>query len=116
MKITIEHHRDQFNVALSSREGVEPFIVIKGCRVVNGRNGEFVSWPARKMEDGKYWNHVYASEAFATAVLAEVKKSQPVEKPQSKRSRAEAWRAGAPSRHPDPEAEGPEVDPDDFPF
>lgn len=77
MKISIEHFRDQFNVGLSSREGVEPFLVIKGCRVVNGRNGEFVSWPSRKQEDGRYWNHVYASEAFARAVLDAYNESKP---------------------------------------
>ncbi|MEY4376121.1 MAG: SpoVG [Pseudomonadota bacterium] len=70
MKIAIEHHNDQFNVLLSSKEGAEPFLTIKGCRIVNGRNGPFVSWPARKLESGKYWNHVYASEAFGAAVIA----------------------------------------------
>lgn len=77
MKISIEHHNDQFNVLLSSREGAEPFITIKGCRIVNGSKGEFVSWPAKKMDSGKYWNHVYASEAFNQAVLTEANKSKP---------------------------------------
>lgn len=78
MKISIEHFGGKypsFNVALSSAEGKEPFVVIKGCRIANGRNGEFVSWPSTKKDDGKYWNHVYASEGFAQAVLAEAKKS-----------------------------------------
>lgn len=69
MHISIEHHRDQFNVALSSASGKEPFITIKGCRVVDGSKGRFVSWPARKLDSGKYWNHVYASEGFHAAVL-----------------------------------------------
>lgn len=69
MKITIEHHDKSFNVALSSKEGSEAFLVIKGCRVVDGNKGRFVSWPAKKLESGKYWNHVYASEAFQAAVL-----------------------------------------------
>ena len=77
MKITIEHHNDQFNVCLATKEGVEPFITIKGCRLVNGRNGAFVSWPARKLDSGKYWNHVYASEAFGAAVLEAVNASIP---------------------------------------
>jgi DNA-binding cell septation regulator SpoVG len=77
VKITIEQHNDQFNVALSSKEGVEPFLTIKGCRVVNGRNGDFVSWPARKLDSGKYWNHVYASEAFGAAVLEAVAAQAP---------------------------------------
>ncbi len=93
MNITIEHHNDQFNVALSSAAGKEPFITIKGCRLVNGRNGDFVSWPARKLESGKYWNHVYASEAFNAAVLAAVRESKPQAPKQ--RPKDEQWRAGA---------------------
>lgn len=80
MKITIEHHDKSFNVALSSREGSEAFLVIKGCRVVDGNKGRFVSWPAKKLESGKYWNHVYASEGFQTAVLAELDKAKPAKR------------------------------------
>lgn len=80
MKITIEHmsgERPQFNVSLASKEGAEPFLTIKGCRLVDGQKGQFVSWPARKLDSGKYWNHVWASEAFQAAVLAEHAKSAP---------------------------------------
>jgi DNA-binding cell septation regulator SpoVG len=77
MQITIEHHDKQFNVALSSSAGKEPFLVIKGCRLMNGSKGEFVSWPARKQDDGRWWNHVYASEDFQKAVLDAVHASQP---------------------------------------
>lgn len=90
MKITIEHfpgERPQFNVSLASGEGKEPFLVIKGCRIVDGSKGQFVSWPAKKLESGKYWNHVFASEAFATAVLQEAMRSAP--KPATKRAMAE---------------------------
>lgn len=83
MKITVEHHSGKypsFNVALSSAEGKEPFLVIKGCKIVEGRNGPFVSWPSRKQDDGKYWNHVYASEGFAKAVLDEAQKAAPKQK------------------------------------
>lgn len=79
MKISIEWfpgERPQFNVTLSSGEGKEPFLTIKGCRLVNGSKGDFVSWPAKKLDSGKYWNHVYASEAFAVAVMQEAKKTQ----------------------------------------
>lgn len=80
MKISIEHFSGkypQFNVSLATAEGKEPFIVIKGCRIVSGSKGDFVSWPSRKQDDGKYWNHVYASEGFAAAVLQEAQKSAP---------------------------------------
>jgi hypothetical protein len=77
MQIKIEHFPGkypQFNVSLASQEGKEPFIVIKGCRIVDGSKGPFVSWPSRRQEDGKYWNHVWASEGFAAAVLKEAQK------------------------------------------
>jgi len=84
LKITIEHfagERPQFNVSLATSEGKEPFLTIKGCRIVDGSKGQFVSWPAKKMDSGKYWNHVYASESFNAAVLAEAAKSAPREEP-----------------------------------
>ena len=80
MKITIEHHADQFNVCLASKEGVQPFVTIKGCRVVDGPKGQFVSFPSRKLDSGKYWNHVYATEAFQTAILKEYEASKPAQR------------------------------------
>lgn len=80
MHISIKHFEGKypsFNVSLHSKEGEEEFLTIKGCRIVSGAKGEFVSWPATKKDDGKYWNHVYASEAFAAAVMKKVKQSAP---------------------------------------
>jgi DNA-binding cell septation regulator SpoVG len=93
MKIAIEWFvgaNPQFNVSLSSGEGKEPFIVIKGCRLVNGSKGEFVSWPATKNQNtGKFWNHVWASEAFNEAVKAEaIKANRPTQRPKDERYRA----------------------------
>lgn len=76
MHISIENFEKTFNVALHSTPEKEPFLVIKGCRIANGKNGEFVSWPATKNGD-KWWNHVYASEAFAVKVLDTYRDSQP---------------------------------------
>jgi DNA-binding cell septation regulator SpoVG len=95
VKITIEHHDNQFNVLLATAEGREPFLTIKGCRIVSGQKGEFVSWPAKKNEStGKWWNHVYASDGFQKAVIDAVNASQPKAAPQ--RPKDESWRAGAP--------------------
>ncbi len=93
MKISIEHHNDQFNVGLSSKEGQEAFLVIKGCRVVEGQKGRFVSFPAKKLDSGKYWNHVYASPAFQSAVLDAYETSAP--KVPSKREAAAKYRPSA---------------------
>jgi DNA-binding cell septation regulator SpoVG len=94
VKINIEWYqgdRPSFNVLLASREGAEPFINIKGCRIVDGNKGKFVSWPATKNQTtGKYWNHVYASEAFNVAVLEAAEASMPK---QDTRTHAERKRA-----------------------
>ncbi len=67
-----------FNVALASKAGNEPFLEIKSCRIVQGKEGEFVSTPSTKNEKtGKYWNHAYFSKDFAAVVLEKAKESQP---------------------------------------
>ena len=103
MKITIDHRERDFNVNLHSKEGAEAFLTIKGCRIVSGSKGEFVSWPAKKLDSGKYWNHVYASEAFQAAVLEVFNASKPAAKPKD-----EAWQARQPARQ--------EAVEDDIPF
>lgn len=35
-------------------------LTIYGCRLVDGKNGTFVSFPSRKGSDGNYYSHVYA--------------------------------------------------------
>jgi DNA-binding cell septation regulator SpoVG len=81
MKITVEWFspdKPQFNVSLSTRDGVEPFLTIKGCRLVDGAKGVFVSWPATKnTQTGKYWQHVYSSDAFSVSVIQEAQASKP---------------------------------------
>ena len=70
-----------FNVSLASAPGRDEFLTIKGCRLVNGTDGQFVSYPAQKKDDGKYWNHVWASEKFNEAVLAAATEDAPEAKP-----------------------------------
>jgi hypothetical protein len=66
-----------FNLILASGAGKEPFLEVKGCKVMNGQNGQFVSYPSRKQDNGKYWNHVYGSEAFNAVVLEKALASMP---------------------------------------
>ena len=81
MEIQIEHidgKYPSFNVALCSAPGAEPFLVVKGCRIVDGANGKFVSGPATKNQNtGKYWNHTYFGEKFSAAVLEKAQKQAP---------------------------------------
>ena len=67
-----------FNVMLSSKPGNDPFLEIKGCRIVSGSKGEFVSPPSTKnKETEKYWNHCYFSDDFAKVILEKAKSCQP---------------------------------------
>ena len=34
-------------------------ITIYGCRIIQGRKGDFVAFPQRKGNDGKYYSYVY---------------------------------------------------------
>ena len=34
-------------------------VTIYGCRVVESKNGDFVSYPARKGSDDKYYSHAF---------------------------------------------------------
>lgn len=39
---------------------VDGFVQVYGCRIYDGKDGKpFISFPARKGNDGKFWNHVY---------------------------------------------------------
>jgi DNA-binding cell septation regulator SpoVG len=100
MDVQIKWFSDNFNVILASKEGAEPFLEVKGCRIVNGSNGPFVSYPSKKLDSGKYWNHVYGSERFNAVVLEKAQAAQPAAAP--RRGRAPAGGGG--------------VDMDDIPF
>lgn len=34
-------------------------VAIYGCRVVEGKNGDFISFPSRQGKDNKYYSHAY---------------------------------------------------------
>lgn len=48
----------KFNLVLQLEGG--EMVAIYGCRVVEGRKGDFIGWPSHKDKNGDYWNHVYA--------------------------------------------------------
>ena len=43
-------------------------VIIKDCRLVSGKNGDFIATPARKAGDS-YYPYAYISEAVQNAVL-----------------------------------------------
>lgn len=73
-----------FNVMISSQAGKDPFITIRGCKIIQGQKGEFVSYPARKQDDGKYFNYIYCSDVFNRIVLEKAHQAKPVESKPSK--------------------------------
>lgn len=111
MEITIQHFEGtypSFNVGIASQKGKEPFLVVKGCKIANGQNGEFVSGPSTKSEKTqKYWNHTFFSPEFAAEVLKKAKEGMPRQSSEPTR-RAPARTAPATSRFEDIE--------DDVPF
>jgi DNA-binding cell septation regulator SpoVG len=72
MKITLEMKDGKwqsFNINLHSKEGADAFLVIRDCRMVEHQKGRFISFPAKKNEKtDKWWNHVWASDAFQESV------------------------------------------------
>ena len=58
-----------FKIILSKVQGAEPFLEIKDCRLIDGKNGAFVSYPARKDDKGKYWPYLYGGETFNAHVV-----------------------------------------------
>jgi hypothetical protein len=82
VEILITWHGDQFNVELSSKPGKEPFVTIKGARIVDGSKGTFISWPATKNQNtGKFWQHVWCSEEFNAVVLSKAQAGMPSKAP-----------------------------------
>lgn len=51
-------------------------VSINNCRVVEGKDGDFIGFPSRKGNDGKYYKHVYAkiSPEDSKAILDKVEK------------------------------------------
>lgn len=62
-----------FNLELASKEGADPFLVVKGCRIVQGQKGDFVSGPATM------------GEKFSAVVLSTALEAQRKAAPRDKR-------------------------------
>ena len=87
MFISIEHHDGKypsFNINLHSEEGAEAFLSIKGCSIKTGGKGEFLSYPARKKEDGTWWKHVWGNDKFNASIIKKAQQDKPVAKAKPK--------------------------------
>jgi hypothetical protein len=89
MHVSVKWFNQNFNVNFAKTEGGEDFLSIKGCRIASGSNGDFVSYPSQKKQNGDgYWNHVWASQAFNDHVLKLAKEAMPQQAPQQSRQAA----------------------------
>ena len=59
MKVKVYPVKSNGNLLANASIEIES-IVIKGFKIVEGRDGDFVSWPSQKGKDGKYYDQVYA--------------------------------------------------------
>ena len=49
-------------------------VTIYGCKVIEGKNGDFISFPSHKGKDGKYYNHAWVklSDDDTAAIVNQV--------------------------------------------
>ena len=55
-------------IAFHKAGAEKPFAVVKGCRIASGSNGEFVSGPSTKMDDGKWFSYLFMDKDFGAYV------------------------------------------------
>ena len=75
IKIKWSESGKTFSVSLDAGKG--DFLSIKGCRIVNGNDGDFIGWPATKLDTGEWLRYALANEAFSSAVLKKAKETSP---------------------------------------
>lgn len=51
-------------------------VTVYGCIVMEGKNGDFISFPSYKGKDGKYYNHAYIplTDKEQESILLDVEK------------------------------------------
>ena len=54
---TIIGSRERFSISFQPAEDLR--VQINGCRVIEGKNGAFISYPSWKDKDGNYHNYCY---------------------------------------------------------
>lgn len=59
-KFVVEHVHQFEDGTITFNLTVDEFVSIYNCRIYDGKDGKpFVSFPARKGNDGKFWNYAY---------------------------------------------------------
>lgn len=92
-------------------------IIIKGCNVVKGKNGYFMSMPSRE-NNGEYYPHVYISRDIADALADAITAAEWVETDESYLEfGGKSSKSKKPAKKAKPtEDEDEDEDEDDYPF
>lgn len=75
-KLIVVKRANQFDDGKIVFDMIVNDVTIYGCRLLEGKNGMFVSFPSRKGKDDKYYNIVYVSlsEADIKNIVAQIEK------------------------------------------
>lgn len=92
-------------------------VIIKGCSVVKGKNGYFMSMPSRE-SDGEYYPHVYTSRDISDALAEAITGAEWEETEDSYlQFDAKPAKKAKPTKKTKPaEDEDEDEDEDDYPF
>mgnify|MGYP003591551686 CR=1 FL=1 len=82
VKIEPSQSGKTFGVALVKDDKV--LLVVKGCKLANGSNGQFVSGPSAKMDNGEWFRYLYMDKQFGDYVTKLAIEAMPKEPQQSK--------------------------------
>lgn len=74
IEVTRAHQFKDGSIVFDMKIGGD--ITIYDNRLVNGKNGTFVSFPSRKGNDGAYYSHVFVrlSEDDVASIVAQIEK------------------------------------------
>lgn len=59
-----------FNFELATQDGGDAFLAVKGCKIIDGAKGKFVSGPSWKNDKGEWVNYTYMGPKFQEALIA----------------------------------------------
>lgn len=57
-------------IAIHKKGEDKPFLVVKGCRIANGQNGQFLSGPSIKLDSGEWLNYLFTSKEFGSYITS----------------------------------------------
>lgn len=55
-------------IAIHKKGEDKPFLVVKGCRIANGQNGQFLSGPSTKLDNGEWFNYLFTTKEFGSYI------------------------------------------------